>query len=363
MFDYNANLQQLFRTDALTGVGNLIGFYENLYARMKNEPDSPFSIISIDICGLKEVNDNMGRSAGDSTIRWFALVLSEELDGDVFRIGGDEFAVIVNNTTQDEMSTTLESVIKRLNKEATQANLIPPAAHIAVVNYKEFTEWSLVRTMGIFYNVLDKKREMEFDNYVVYEADEIPELKGLNTTSLDMIEKLARVGEILDQSLTLAYNDTISGLPNMNAAMQYLDGLEEEFTKSDLVFSMLLIDGDNLGEYNRISYIRGDQMIRNLGEVLKLEMRPNDFVARWRSGDEFIIVLPETSLEIAQNVGNRLRVNVKKASQGWQFPITISLGVSCYPINGNSINELIDCAEMALRLAKEQGKDRVAIIE
>jgi diguanylate cyclase (GGDEF)-like protein len=100
-----------------------------------------------------------------------------------------------------------------------------------------------------------------------------------------------------------------------------------------------------------------------LGEVLKQEMRPNDFVARWRSGDEFVIVLPETSLEIAQNVGNRLRENVKKASQGWQFPITISMGVSCYPTNGNSINELIDCAEMALRLAKEQGKDRVAIIE
>ena len=58
MTDNYFELRQLLRTDALTGVGNMIGFYESLYSRLENNPDTPFSLISIDINGLKEVNDN-----------------------------------------------------------------------------------------------------------------------------------------------------------------------------------------------------------------------------------------------------------------------------------------------------------------
>jgi diguanylate cyclase (GGDEF)-like protein len=104
-------------------------------------------------------------------------------------------------------------------------------------------------------------------------------------------------------------------------------------------------------------------MIKELGLVLKQGVRPNDFIARWRSGDEFIVVLPDTSLEYAKHVGNRLRDKVKEVSQGWQFPISISIGIVSYPKNGKTIDDLIDCAEKALRLAKSQGKDCAATIE
>jgi diguanylate cyclase (GGDEF)-like protein len=363
MIDNIAELRQLLRTDALTGVGNMIGFYESLYSRMKNEPNTPFSLISIDIQGLKEVNDNFGHSAGDSALRWFALVLFEETKEEVYRLGGDEFAVILSNSTPDLISSVMNKLEKRLNKEAPQANLKPPAASLAVVNFNDLTKWSLVRVMGIFYHAIEKKKEKRTKKYAVFEADKIPKVRALNTSTLDMIEKLARVGDLLDQSLELAYTDLISKLPNMNAALRYLEAFKEEFSKSGSEFSFFLIDGDNLGQYNNISYMLGDEMIKDLGMALKQGVRPNDYIARWRSGDEFIVVLPDTSIEEAKHIGNRLREKIKEASLEWKFPITISIGVASYPKNGETLNELIDCAEQALRLAKAQGKDCIAIVE
>jgi diguanylate cyclase (GGDEF)-like protein len=355
-------LRRLFRTDTLTGMGNMIGFYERLYSRMENEPDAPFSLLSIDICDLKEVNDNFGRSAGDSAIRWFANVILEETKGEVFRIGGDEFAVILSKCTPKFISSMMDNLTKRLNDEAHQAYLSPPVANIAVVNFNDFTEGSLVRIMAIFYDVIDKKKENRTKKFEVFEADDIPDLRGLNTASLDMIEKLARVGELLDQSLHLAYTDLISGLPNINAALRYLEDFLEESKKTNSVFSIFLIDGDNLGQYNKLSYKQGDDMIKDMGAILKQGLRPNDYIARWRVGDEFIIVLPGTTQKEVPVLENRLRERIKRASQEWPYPVTISIGVACYPYNGETVDELIDCAEKALRLAKAQGKDCAVII-
>jgi diguanylate cyclase (GGDEF)-like protein len=362
MIENHLDLRQLLRTDNLTGVGNMIGFYESLYSRLENETNAPFSLLSIDIMELQAINEQFGRSIGDSTIRWFALVLSEETKGEVFRLGGDEFAVILSDCTSEKLDSVLDNLYTRLNAEAPQAHLTSPGAFISVVNFKDLTEWSLVRILGIFNYVLDKKREKRGEGYKVYEAEQIPELKGLNTSTFDMIEKLARVGDLLDQSLQLAYTDSLSGLPNMNAALLHLEQLKESLKESEAVFSLFLIDGDNLGEYNKISYKHGDDMIRQMGATLKQGVRPDDYIARWRAGDEFIIILPDTPLEEAQFVGNRLKELLKQASGKWELPITISIGAVSYPENGNTVNELIGNAEKALRKAKEQGKDCVAII-
>ena len=355
-------IRQLFRTDTLTGVGNMIGFYENLHSRLENEPNSPFSLISIDVYDLKKVNDNFGRSAGDSTLRWFALVLSEETKGDVYRIGGDEFAVILRDIAPETVRAVMKKLEKRFNEESHQGYLEPPVARIAVVNFSKITEWSLSRTMEILYSVLNKRKKFKANNYEIFEAHEIPNAEELDTSTMDMIEKLARVGELLDQSLEMAYTDSVSGLPNMNAALRYLNNLNEKLDQPNFVFSIFIIDGDNLGQYNKVSYQQGDYMIKKLGEILKQDVRPNDFVARWRSGDEFFVVLPGTGLEEAKNIGNRLRERIKETSQDWQFPVTISIGIVNYPNNGKTIEVLIDQGERALREAKAQGKDSVVTI-
>lgn len=363
MVDKNIyKIRELFRIDTLTGAGNMIGFYENLHARIETVPDAPFSLISIDVCGLKKINDTFGRSAGDSAIRWFALVLSEETDGEVYRIGGDEFAVILSDTRPENIRTTLQKLQKRFDQEGPQEHLEPPVAQVAVVNFSKINEWSLVRATGMIYSVLNRLKELKENNYKIYEADQIPDVDIVSTSTMDMIEKLARVGEMLDHSLEMAYTDSLSGLPNMNAALRYLNELEEKMAQPEFTFSVFIIDGDNLGEYNKISYQEGDYMIQKMGEVLKQAVRPDDFIARWRSGDEFFVVLPGVELDEADAIGNRLRTEIKEASQDWRFPVTISIGVVNYPLDGTTIEALIDEGERALRAAKQQGKDRTATV-
>jgi diguanylate cyclase (GGDEF)-like protein len=128
-------------------------------------------------------------------------------------------------------------------------------------------------------------------------------------------------------------------------------------------FSVLLIDGDNIRIYNSINYAAGDQMIRDMSVVYKNNLRPNDFVARWRAGDEFIVILPDTSIEGAKIIGERFRLAVKEASQTWKFPVTISIGIASYPIHGDNVNTLVDKAESATKHAKDQGKDRVVLAD
>ena len=173
------------------------------------------------------------------------------------------------------------------------------------------------------------------------------------------IYQVLGMGHSLDQLQQDAYTDAISGLPNMKAALLNL----EKAISDRATFSLLLIDGDNIRAYNNVNYAEGDEMIRAMSKVFSNNLGPGDFVARWRSGDEFVVILPNTPLEGAQVIGERFRLAVKATSQEWLFPTTISIGVTSYPSHGDDADSLIDSAEAANKRAKELGKDKVVIAE
>jgi diguanylate cyclase (GGDEF)-like protein len=177
------------------------------------------------------------------------------------------------------------------------------------------------------------------------------------------IFQVLEMGRILDDTKQEAFTDAISNLPNMKAALHNLQKSIENSAANGRPFSMLLIDGDNIRIYNSINYAAGDEMIRDMSIVFKNNLRPSDFVARWRAGDEFIVILPDTSSEGAKIIGERFRLAVKEASQTWKFPVTISIGIASYPIHGDNVNALIDNAESATKHAKDQGKDRVVFAD
>jgi diguanylate cyclase (GGDEF)-like protein len=171
------------------------------------------------------------------------------------------------------------------------------------------------------------------------------------------------MGRLLDEAQQVAYTDSTSGLPNFRAAMHKLEQVLANAKLSDESFSILLIDGDNLRFYNNISYAAGDEVIRKMSELLMSRLRPGDFIARWRSGDEFIAILPGTPKVGAQVVGNRFRLSIKEASEAWEFPYSISIGIAVYPNHGTNLNALIDRAEAAMKQAKDQGKDQVVVAD
>ncbi|MEW5940756.1 MAG: GGDEF domain-containing protein, partial [Chloroflexota bacterium] len=96
-------------------------------------------------------------------------------------------------------------------------------------------------------------------------------------------------------------------------------------------------------------------------DTLAAVLRPDDFIGRWRMGDEFVIILPSTNIEQAGMVAERLRKSIEKASKGWLYPVTISIGLAYHPKHGFTAEQILEAAEGALRRAKQAGKNRVVI--
>ena len=177
----------------------------------------------------------------------------------------------------------------------------------------------------------------------------------------DLVSRMVALGSMLDKSQRLALTDSISGLPNMHAAMQELESIFNSVESKDEPFVILLIDGDDLRRYNEIGYLAGDEMIKRLGKSLDGELRPMDFIARWRTGDEFLVLLRDTSPKYSMPIAERLRQAVHDVSQEWEFPITVSIGVAGHPEHGRSSKELLHNAELALDRAKNSGKNQVVV--
>jgi diguanylate cyclase (GGDEF)-like protein len=112
-----------------------------------------------------------------------------------------------------------------------------------------------------------------------------------------------------------------------------------------------------------MGYEAGDDVIRKLHSTLTSALRPTDFLGRWRMGDEFIAVLPETNLEQAALIGERLRTAVERASSGWLHPTTISAGIVVFPQHGTNSNTLLQRAEQCLKAAKKAGKNQIVVAD
>lgn len=352
---------QYLRVDSITGIGNALAFFEWLLSHADDHPILPFTLISLDVKNLAQLNKTHGHTAGDAALRWIALVLLEEARAQVYRISGDEFVGVLTEGTVNTHSELCERVLARLIKESSQVNLEPPAAHLAMIHFKDLERISPEDVLGVIYGALIEIKDDLSQSLNVFDTSStIPAAAKAGLVN-DMVRRMVSLGSMLDKSHKLAYNDPITGLPNLHAVTDELDQTIQLHISDDQFFAILLIDGDDLGKYNKISYLEGDEMIARLGNVLKHQMRPSDYLARWRTGDEFLVLLHNTPLEQAISIADRVRMSVKESSLDWIYPITVSVGVAGYPDHGITTEELLHQAELAINQAKKLGKNQVFI--
>jgi diguanylate cyclase (GGDEF)-like protein len=116
-----------------------------------------------------------------------------------------------------------------------------------------------------------------------------------------------------------------------------------------------MVDIDHFKNYNDShGHQEGDRLLGKLAGILLEEVRKADYVFRY-GGEEFLIILPETSLERACETAERLRKAVEAETGG----MTISLGVASLTESLQKKDQLIDAADKALYRAKENGRNRV----
>ena len=200
-----------------------------------------------------------------------------------------------------------------------------------------------------------EKRGFVVNTYSHLSAANNYQIRVLNT----LTERLLSFANRLDATHQIAYLDPVTQLPNSVAAEHEMTGAVQQSQSDSNVFSIVFIDGDNLRLYNDISYSAGDNMLRRLAALLAEHLRPGDFIARWRVGDEFLVLLPQTSSDIARVVAERLRSAVETNSKSWELPVTISLGVATFPSDGTTVDGLLSAVEKAAKHSKEHGKNQV----
>ena len=366
---------EFYRLDPLTGSKNFLSFVETLDRFSSGGEGKPFSILYVDLNHLQMLNETKGHAYGDSAIRWLGLVLQEESGADTYRVGGDDFSVILTNGMHADYEELLNRIFARLNREGEQLGIPSPPARIALIHYDDDNEYSIHDVMfHLWESILDVKKSRDrtvkiFSAGELIKSTALAEEQDRNNInhSWEVLQSIANqairrallMGRVLDVTQKTSYLDSISGLPNMRAALLKM----EKSMASKLPFSVMLIDGDNLRLFNTINYAAGDEVIQKMGAVFTENLRPGDFIARWRAGDEFVAILPNTTGEGARVVGERFCSGIREASKNWAFPTSISIGVAIYPQHGDHINTLVDAAEAANKKAKDEGKDRVMLAD
>ncbi|MFY9752336.1 MAG: diguanylate cyclase [Candidatus Acidiferrales bacterium] len=159
--------------------------------------------------------------------------------------------------------------------------------------------------------------------------------------------------------------DGLTGLFNR----RYLDEtLEREIRRAyrhNRPVSVILLDLDHFKDFNdTLGHGAGDALLRALGEFLRGQVRQEDIACRY-GGEEFALVLPDASLEIAQSRAEAVREGVKHLAWQQQVPsaksVTVSAGVSAFPQHGGSAPAILLEADRALYAAKAAGRDRVVL--
>jgi diguanylate cyclase (GGDEF)-like protein len=164
---------------------------------------------------------------------------------------------------------------------------------------------------------------------------------------------------------SLASIDGLTDIPNRRALDQALDQEWRRASRAGAPMAVIILDVDYFKRYNdRFGHAAGDECLRKVARTLTAALlRPADLAARY-GGEEFAAVLPETQLEDAGQVAERIRVGV--ADLALPHPdseaapvVTVSLGVAAtWPEPNRTLQELVEKADRLLYEAKSSGRNR-----
>ncbi len=163
--------------------------------------------------------------------------------------------------------------------------------------------------------------------------------------------------------LELSNTDPLTRLANRRHLMETLAREFKRSSRGEAPFSLIMVDIDHFKKFNdTFGHQAGDEVLTEMANLLRKHLREYDLAARY-GGEEFALVLPESGLEMAMQVAERLRTATGKLAFGGNMVnerISVSLGVACYPsVNIHSVDDLIRIADDALYLAKKEGRNCV----
>ncbi|WP_430786282.1 EAL domain-containing protein [Virgibacillus flavescens] len=164
----------------------------------------------------------------------------------------------------------------------------------------------------------------------------------------------------------MAFYDELTDLPNRNFFVKVLRDAITNAKEANELLAVYFIDLDYFKEINdTLGYAFGDKLLNACGEKLKSFLQTDNFIARM-GGDEFLILQKNmTNKEEATLLAKKLIAEFEKpiAMDGYEIYISISIGISVFPENGVTANELIKHADSAMYVIKEQHRNNYKLFE
>jgi diguanylate cyclase (GGDEF)-like protein/PAS domain S-box-containing protein len=178
---------------------------------------------------------------------------------------------------------------------------------------------------------------------------------ALSLASLGLRETLR------DQSI----RDPLTGLFNRRFMEESLEREMQRAVRKNHRVSVLFIDLDHFKRFNdTFGHDAGDLVLRSIADLFRRLFRVDDVICRY-GGEEFAIILPESSAENAAIRGNALREEIKRLEIKYKNHtlgrITLSIGVACFPEHGRTSEELVKAADQCLYQSKSAGRDMVTV--
>jgi two-component system cell cycle response regulator len=174
-------------------------------------------------------------------------------------------------------------------------------------------------------------------------------------TGLTLAAEVSERKYVEERVRRLSITDPLTGLANYRLILEKLESEIKRYGRSGRSFAVLLLDLDGLKKINDVhGHLVGSRALCRLAEVLLAHCREIDTPARY-GGDEFAVVLPETSSIQAQRIATRIRERL--ASDGESPPVSVSVGSAVFPEDGETIDQLMSAVDRALYAVKGSADD------
>ncbi|MGB2963234.1 MAG: histidine kinase N-terminal 7TM domain-containing protein [Anaerolineales bacterium] len=249
-------------------------------------------------------------------------------------------------------------MIQDLKKEISSLPVKP-----VLVGNKELSRSWLGVPMLIENNLIGLLAVASYEPHAFDETDQLL-LEQIAQQAVLSIQNARHYEEVTQQ----AKLDSLTGVSNHNHFIEKVYEESENATTTQTPLSLIMLDIDYFKLYNdTYGHIIGDQVLRLTVQAIQSHIKKTDTVGRW-GGEEFGVILPNTTITQASMVANRIRRTLSELPlfnvEGNTIPKpTISQGIGNLPDHTTDADDLVIIADRALFLAKNKGRDRVAIGE
>ncbi len=203
---------------------------------------------------------------------------------------------------------------------------------------------------------------IETDQNGSYQSDDLQLLSAIAGITSIALQKARMYAEMEK----LATMDGLTGIPNHRHFQGLLSQQIEMVNRYGGTLGFLLFDIDHFKDFNdTYGHAIGDLVLREVARCVSRSSRTTDIVARY-GGEEFVVVLPKSDLETSMQSAERVRAAIEAMAiphEGQEQPlkVTVSIGVSTYPEQASTKQQLIDNSDKAMYLSKRTGRNRVSV--